>query len=252
VTAGQEAAFWDDHVPSTEELLAAYSAGPDKTVLRMFEILGIGQPGRRILDFACGGGVTSMWMRDRGATVVGVDVSEVSIARARELASAVGGGDGVTFRILDDDRPDVGAGEYDGIFGHYALHHVDIRRYGAVLRNAIVLGGSAAFYETAITNNVLRLARRALPGRFGIPRFSTDDERPLQRGDFDWLRMEFGEQWIEVPEMHFFRIFNRQVLRFRHPRLSERLARADDWLGRFRSLHRFSYHQIVVLRRTRV
>src|SRR5215510_5982507 len=73
----QNAAFWDEHMgegndfvevliwPTTEKLLAL-------------------RPGERVLDIACGNGLTSRRMAARGADVVAIDFSERMIAHARE------------------------------------------------------------------------------------------------------------------------------------------------------------------------
>lgn len=61
----------------------------------------------RALDLACGPGAASVWLAGRGLTVLGVDVSPVAVAQARELAAETGVGDRCQFDVadLDDDLP---------------------------------------------------------------------------------------------------------------------------------------------------
>ncbi|MEZ5377984.1 MAG: methyltransferase domain-containing protein [Acidimicrobiales bacterium] len=55
------------------------------------ELSGIAVPtGGRALDVACGSGSVSVWLAQRGFEVLGVDVSPVALAAARDLASAHG------------------------------------------------------------------------------------------------------------------------------------------------------------------
>ena len=118
----------------------------------------------------------------------------------------------------------------------------------AELAGLLRTDGKAAFVETMGVNPVLRFARAHLAGRFRIPRYGTPDERPLSHDDLDALEKAFGRLRLEVAEMQFLRIFDRQVLRYRVAASSRVLGRLDDLLllvgGRS-----WSYHQIVFLER---
>jgi SAM-dependent methyltransferase len=57
----------------------------------------------RALDLACGQGTGSVWLAARGLQVVGLDVSPVAIAHARELAQRAGVGDRCRFEVVDFD-----------------------------------------------------------------------------------------------------------------------------------------------------
>ena len=243
-TEGREQAFWDEHVASLADCVDEYELGPDahtKAALDALEPLS----GRRVLDFACGPGVTSAWLAARGAEVVGLDVSSQSIARARELCEDVGFRArfvATSLESLADEQA------FDRIFGRFALHHVDCAVVGPMLARLLQPRGRAAFVETMDANPALRLARRHLVGRFGIPRFGTLDEHPLTGADLDALRKSFGTLRVEVPQMTFLRIADRQLLR-RRSALASRLAGAcDDWLLHL-GLGSWSYHQVLVLTR---
>lgn len=60
---------------------------PPEFYTRLAE-LGVGLPGQRIVDLGTGTGAVARALAQRGAEVIGVDVAEASIARARELAEA--------------------------------------------------------------------------------------------------------------------------------------------------------------------
>jgi SAM-dependent methyltransferase len=57
----------------------------------------------RALDLACGSGEFSVWLARRGVDVVGVDISPIAIAQARELAAASGVSDRSRFEVVDLD-----------------------------------------------------------------------------------------------------------------------------------------------------
>lgn len=78
--------------------------------------------GKRVLDAGCGTGVYTAWLLDRGADVVGVDVSEAMLDRAREN---VGGR--AQFRRADLGEPLDFAGDdaFDGVLSALALDYVE-------------------------------------------------------------------------------------------------------------------------------
>lgn len=238
----RERDFWGHHIPGLDACLTEYKAGPDpntEAMLRAVEPVA----GARILDFACGGGVTSAWLAARGAEVVGVDLSLDSLARAREVHAALGLH--ATFLATLEEAEDLGP--FDAVVGRYALHHTNVAEMAPLLARCVRTGGLGAFVETFATNPLLRLARGAVTGRLGIPKLGTADERPLGPADLDALRSAFGRLDVTCAQMHFFRILDRQVLRYRYPQASSILARLDDGIGRVPGSASFSYFQVVVV-----
>jgi SAM-dependent methyltransferase len=242
----REQRFWDEHVPSVADCLNEYRAGPDVMTAALLDAL---EPlaGVTVLDFACGTGITSAWLADRGASVTGIDLSPESTARAAEFCRAARAEVSFVTGPLDS-QPDLGT--YDRIVGRFALHHVDVAAVAPLLASRLRPGGFAAFLETMDTNPLLRPARRHLVGRFGIPRFWTLDEHPLTRADLAVLEAAFGELELRVPRMTFFRIFDRQVLRHRSRRASRAIGALDDLLLTRFHLDSWSYHQLLVARRS--
>lgn len=241
---GREEAFWDEHVASLADCLAEYEAGPDAQTNAALDAL-LPLSGCRVLDFACGSGVTSAWLAARGAEVVGLDVSSESIARAREVCENIGLRArfvAAALESLPEDEP------FDRIFGRFALHHVDCAAVGPQLARLLKPSGRAVFVETMDSNPVLRLARRHLVGRLGVPRYGTLDEHPLTNVDLETLRRAFGTLRLEVPELTFFRIADRQLLRHRWAFASRAAGVIDDVLLAC-GLDSWSYHQVLILTR---
>ena len=108
-------------------------------------------------------------------------------------------------------------------------------------------GARAIFAENSGRNQLLMLARRRVAGRFGVPRYSTADEHPLSREDVAALETAFTVR-LHYPVFEFWRIFDRQVLRFRSPRLSKLCAALDHLCQRSPLLRRYSYRVVVELR----
>jgi 2-polyprenyl-3-methyl-5-hydroxy-6-metoxy-1,4-benzoquinol methylase len=239
----REQDFWGHNIPSIEQCVADYHLGPDLNTEAMLQAVGP-VADARILDFACGAGVTTAWLAARGADVVGLDLTEPPLERAAQVLERLGLQATFTSTDLDDASS---LGRFDAIVGRYALHHTDVATIAPLLADRLRPGGKAAFVETFSSNPVLRFARGHLIGRLGIPRLGTLDEKPLDRADVAALAQAFGEALIEVRELRFLRILDRQVFRYRHGRLSSVLAAADDGLHRVPGTDFLSYHQVVVL-----
>lgn len=74
---------WDRRYAEAELL---WSAGPNRFLVAEAEALAPG----RALDLACGEGRNAVWLAARGWEVVGVDFSEVAVAKARRRAEHEG------------------------------------------------------------------------------------------------------------------------------------------------------------------
>jgi SAM-dependent methyltransferase len=242
----REAEFWDDHVVPLDVCLAAIAAGPDPNSAALLDAV---EPlaGRRLLDFACGSGITAVWAAQRGAEVTAVDVSPASVERAAEVAAAAGVA--VEAKVLTEPLGDLG--RFDVIIGRYALHHVDLGTYLPWLADALAPNGRAAFLETMDSNPALALSRRVLPGRFGVLSMGSDDEQPLRRRDLTTISSHLGPVTTSTGQINFFKLVDRRLLRGRAPGVGRALAGADRVLHRLPGTTWLSYHQVLAVDRGR-
>src|SRR5207237_7534493 len=102
---------------------------------------------------------------------------------------------------------------------------VDLRVIAPIFNEILVPGGSGAFLETMGLNPLLNLSRRRLAGRWGVASYGTEDERPIERSDLRILERHLGPVQLDVGKMQFLRLFDRNVLRFRHRRAAALLGR---------------------------
>ena len=76
---------WDRRYAEKDLL---WSASPNRLLVAQVQDL----PPGRALDLACGEGRNALWLAERGWDVLGVDFSEVAIAKARTRAGEAAGG----------------------------------------------------------------------------------------------------------------------------------------------------------------
>ncbi len=98
--------------------------GPSMPPERELHVLGPSVVGKDILEVACGGGQSAVYLAEQGARVVGVDFSAVQLEHARAFAHAKS----VTVRFLESSVEDLGAlgdGTFDIAFSAYALGFVE-------------------------------------------------------------------------------------------------------------------------------
>jgi SAM-dependent methyltransferase len=138
---------WYDEFFGDDWLAIARSVeDPERTrrqVDFLVERLGLA-PGARVLDLACGHGRHAVELASRGVRVTGLDLSEPSLALARERAAARG----VELELVQGDMRELPwRDEFDAVvnlwtaFGYFAEEADDARVLAAV-RTALHPGGS--------------------------------------------------------------------------------------------------------------
>jgi SAM-dependent methyltransferase len=213
-------------------------------------LLDLARPGphARVLDLGCGSGDLTLELVRSGAAVMALDVSQGMLDVARERVALFCPGAAATFIARPAEATGLADASVDLVVGRFILHHLDVARAAAELARITAPGGRVVLIENSGRNPVLMAARRHLAGRFGIPRLGTEDERPLSRSDVEALRGAFGAVELHYPVFDFFRIFDRQVLRFRWGRVSRLLSGIDDAIHRrMKGLRRFSFRVVTVL-----
>ena len=133
---------------------------PPDYELRRGLLLAEAKPGDRVLDLGCGDGRFSRELASAGASVVGVDVAEAALARAR------GGQPGLDFRLAPVDGPlPLEDNSFDLVWASEVIEHVaDTARWLSEVRRVLVPGGRLVL--TTPSHGRLRLALH------GIERYS--------------------------------------------------------------------------------
>ncbi|KQV82176.1 SAM-dependent methyltransferase [Massilia sp. Root351] len=123
--------------------------------------------GERVLDVGCGAGASSLALAARvGASgqVLGLDISEPLIGRARALASP---DTPVHFQVADASSAELPEGAFDILFSRFGVMFFDDpTRAFAHMRRALRPGGRVAFvcWRGAAENDWVRLPMDAIKG----------------------------------------------------------------------------------------
>lgn len=201
--------------------------------------------GQRILDLGCGTGFLSCVLAARGARVDAVDVSEASLAVARWRAAVSGVADRIAFHHAPAERLGFPDATFDAACGLFVLHHLDLPVAAVELRRVLRPGARAAFVETCGGSRVLMAARRVIPGRLGIEKASSEDERPLGVAARAVLLRVFGDAVsLDYPDPLFFRMLSYVPPLHRRP-AQRVLSALDGVLQHVRGLRHWSYFGVI-------
>jgi SAM-dependent methyltransferase len=136
--------------------------------------------GRAVLDLGCGSGSNTVLLTNRGARVIGLDLSPDLVELAgRRLAVNATEAD-VRFLVGSSHAIDLPDGSIDVVFGIAILHHVDLAQTAAEVWRVLRPGGRAIFQEPVRNSRIVRAIRRMIP--YQAPDVSPY-ERPLTNAE---------------------------------------------------------------------
>ena len=99
--------------------------------------------GLQVVDLGCGYGWFSRWAQEQGAEqVLGLDVSQKMLARAKEMTSS----SAITYAIADLEQLDLPGAAYDLAYSSLAFHYIaDLPGLFARIHRALKPGGRLVF-----------------------------------------------------------------------------------------------------------
>ena len=246
----REAQFWDRSAEnfSDEDLVAYDISNYADPVLRLDLLTPLKD--KRVLDVGCGVGLWASRLAMQGALVTAVDISPMSCAAARRAAEINGVANRVDVHVAsayDLPFPDK---TFDAVHGENIIHHLDPEEFGVETARVLKTGGIAVFSENSSRNKLLMLARDHLCGRFGIPKWSTDDEYPLSPDECRKFAEPFSRLDLYYPEFLFAGLLNAKVFKYQNRHANAILGGLDRFVSRhLKCAHHYSYRQLIVCTR---
>lgn len=133
--------------------------------------------GKRVLDYGCGHGISTILIGEVCASVVGIDISDSGIARATEEA-ARRGAQNVEFHAMDAEQMSFDNDSFDVVCGMGILHHLHLEKSLQELARVLKPNGVGVFVEPMGHNPLARLFRALTPN------IRPKDESPIRKKDF--------------------------------------------------------------------
>lgn len=186
------------------------------------------QPGEAVLDIGCGAGATSLELAHAvglGGRVIGVDVSELLIGRARERSRALDLP--LEFQLADASAPLFAPASFDLLFSRFGVMFFDdpLAAFGE-LHKTLKPGGRLAFacWQAPARNDWYVLPLQAIVCIVESDPVDTHAPGPFAFSDPERLRRMLGEAGFERIELRPFEA------PFYHGRGENRAAMVEDAL----------------------
>ncbi len=169
-------------------------------------------PGKRLLDYGCGNGEDSVLAAQNGATVVGIDLSEVSIAHCKERALAAGVQEVTEFHVMDAEALRFADNSFDLVMEYGVLHHLDFPEAMSEIARVLRPTGRVICTETLGHNPLIRAYRRRTPEL----RTAWEVEHILRKET-----IEQANRWFAKVDLHFYHLATLAAVPFRRGPLFE-------------------------------
>jgi SAM-dependent methyltransferase len=183
-----------------------------------FHLLGDAR-GKTVLDFGCGAGEELIPLLNRGASVIGIDISPelIDIAKRRlndaRLSAIIRVGS-----AYETELPDASV---DVIFCMSLIHHLDIPRVKKEMRRILRPSGFIVLKEPIRFNRIYAFLRSLLPAQEDISEY----EHPLTKNEFGTFQDGFV-----VDGLRLFRLPIVPVAQRLFPSLERDFFRLSDWV----------------------
>lgn len=165
-------------------------------------------PGKRVLDYCCGTSGMALYLAKCGAShVIGVDISDVSVANTQALARRADVGGRVAVSVMDSEQTGLADSAFDIVYEKGALHHLDVAKAFEEMARLLKPGGRAICVEALGHNPFIQAYRRWTP-QYRTP---WETEHILRKADIDLARRHFGS----VRVLGFFHLATIGALPFR-------------------------------------
>jgi SAM-dependent methyltransferase len=182
----------------TREQVERYLNPPSDTAFPLeyaFSLLGDVR-GKTVLDFGCGAGENIVPLVERGARVIGIDISPDLIALTRQrLALARLEATVQVASAYETGLPDASV---DVIFCIALIHHLDIERVREEMRRILAKDGRIILKEPIRFSRTYARLRSLIPARDDVSEY----EHPLTRSEFAAIVEPFkvdGTRYFRLP-----------------------------------------------------
>lgn len=140
--------------------------------------------GKKLLEYGCGDGYTSLCWLENGINVTGIDLSEKAVNVSKNLIEK--SGLSACFQVMNAEKMSFENSTFDLIVGTGIIHHLDYHRALPELARVLKNEGKAVFNEPMGHNPLINLYRIL------TPKMRTVDEHPIRIKDIEVFKKYFG------------------------------------------------------------
>jgi 2-polyprenyl-3-methyl-5-hydroxy-6-metoxy-1,4-benzoquinol methylase len=188
---------------------------------------------KRVLEIACGSGITTSVLALKGAEVYAYDISPEALALTRKRAEANGLSDRIHLEVGHDIRQVFPGEQFDIVSGWAVLHHLPLKDLGQIIYSRVKPGGCAIFSEPVVNSRVLGFVRNLIPYH---PVEVTEDEIALN----DRIIADIAKPFTQMTQREF-QCISRIYPLFKEQRgLVDAVHRLDRLLMKAKPLRRFA------------
>ena len=149
-----------------------------------FNFLEMNAKNSEILDYGCGVGTfVEKLIKLKPKKIVGIDISEVSINKAKERIKELKSK--ADFYVDNCEKTKFDNNSFDIVYGSGILHHLKIDECLNEIHRILKPNGSLLFIEPLGTNPIINFYRRLTPKSRSV------DEHPLMNKDFKYINNKF-------------------------------------------------------------
>ena len=194
-----------------------------------------------ILDYGCGiGSFTEKIIKYNPKKIIGIDISEVSIDKAKKKAEELK--INIDYRVDNCEKTSFDNNSFDIVYGTGIIHHLQTEKCLNEIYRILKSNGNLVFIEPLGTNPIINLYRKLTPNS------RSKDEHPLVNQDFKYINKKFIDTKIKyygfltLIFFPFYKSPNRS-------KLFRLLAALDQYLFKLKFFQLFAWSVLVVAKK---
>lgn len=159
--------------------------------------------GKKLLEYGCGTGNSSLEWINHGALLTGIDISSEGIKKAKAKSKKYGYK--AEFYVMNAEKTNFNSSCFDVVVGTGILHHLNLNNAYAELSRILNSDGSAIFIEPLGHNPFINIYRKLTPS------IRTEFEHPLIKRD-----IQLAKQYFYKVEVYYYNLFTLFSIPFRN------------------------------------
>lgn len=177
-----------------------------------------------VLEYGCGLGNHSFELAEYAKEVYSIDISDVAIEKAKELAKQKGINN-IHFIVMNAEVLNFPNNYFDVVCGTSIIHHLDLEASYSELSRVLKKSGKAYFIEPLGHNPLINLFRKFTSN------LRTEDEHPLRTKDINKLNNHF-----HIINIRYYYLLSLLAIPFRSQKYFSKL------LYKLNSIDQFLFH----------